>query len=127
MANWYPSPTESLAISATTRIDNLLSLTLYEGLGVVRDFARKTWLRCGSRAVAEFARISVCLHGESVSAGTESLATSATTRIDNLLSLTLYEGLMRESRIDSGIRQVFGKPHRIMLESAIGSPIQFIE
>ena len=35
---------------------------------VVRDFARKMWPRCGSGIVAKFARISVCLHGESESA-----------------------------------------------------------
>ena len=32
MANQFPPPAESLATSATTRIDNLLSLTLYKGL-----------------------------------------------------------------------------------------------
>ena len=49
----------------------------------------------GRGVVAEFARISVCLLGELVSTATESLATFATTRIDNLLSLDFRKGLMK--------------------------------
>ena len=38
-----------------------------KNLRFVSDFAEKKWSLRGSGVVAEFARISVCLHGESVS------------------------------------------------------------
>ena len=59
-------------------------------LRLVRDFTRKKWPCCGSRAVAEFARFSACLQDKSAYSGTESLTTFDTTRIEAIPELAAF-------------------------------------